>query len=66
MTEKWHALINNYVAKREGSLRIVFIYKDEEVLDNRIKRFRDKAERVLNRTDFDEEFSKVIITVESN
>lgn len=64
MTEKWHALINNYVTKREGSLHIVFIYRDEEMLDARIKSFRDKGERVLKRTDFDKEFSKVIITVD--
>jgi hypothetical protein len=65
MTEKWHALINNYVAKRTGSLSIVFVYRDEKILDGRIKGFRDKAERILKRTDFDEEFSKVIITIET-
>ncbi len=63
---KWHVLINNYVTKRQGSLNIVFAYKDEELLDARIKSFRDKAERVLKRTNFDEEFSKAIITVDYN
>ena len=61
---KWHVLINNYVTKRQGSLNIVFLYRDEELLNRRIESLRDKAERVLKRTDFDEEFSKAIITVD--
>jgi len=61
---EWYALINNYVTYQDGSLRIVFAYRNEGMLDNRIASLRDKAERILKRTDFDQEFTKVKITVE--
>jgi hypothetical protein len=64
-SEQLYAIINNYVTKREGYLHIAYA-GSEEFINTKMERLRDKAIRVLKRTDFDKEFEKVTIIIRRN